>query len=254
MDVKTIYSPRCNEVPLAKITIISFPRIGCTSLGISIAHVIGSFLPGYHARYSPQYLAILPGDGYNSYQFARFLSQYYQGLPPLTVLPSYAPPPPYPRSGKFQDLWIPTIDHPFHKSVVPPFMDPTCEKSIRLAFRLSAGQLGLLQRAVTDSRESTDTRGVLSLSRQDTIGALLARCFTKADSKNAPVEHVSTCFMVRVMPIFDHVESKLMNGFVKLSLKSVEARVRARKLHPQTGSCSLSHSPLKTHRILHYMI
>ncbi|EMD32266.1 hypothetical protein CERSUDRAFT_118969 [Gelatoporia subvermispora B] len=158
--------------PLMKVTVTLYPAIGYTCVGISCAHAVG--------------------DGFTVCRFLRLLSQTYQGLASLDPYPEYAAdidtPPCMQEVRKFD---IPGMEQTYSLNEPPPFLDPKLETTSRVDIRFSARQLKELKTAVLSQRPKTSDAETLFLSTQDTLVALLARCFTIADLEAPPIERIT---------------------------------------------------------------
>lgn len=137
------------------------------------------------------------GDGFINYQFARLLSQNYQGLKPLDPPPSYAPIPDYPfDADKYSGIRLPDQENYYPLRGVHPLLEPGKEKFVLVNIRLTAAQILQVQAGVlAQCPGAAPTR----LSRQDILAALLAHCMNKTDASTPPIRRINTVVNVSIL-------------------------------------------------------
>lgn len=184
-----------SDEPIMRVTIIRFTKTGSTSVGLSWSHLSGRSI---HTtlELATNYCGRKLGDGFSIYQFARLLSQNYQGLEPLDPAPTYdrAPPQPFDPE-KYKGIPLPDCMYHYSFRSTPPHLEPGRKKPDRIDIRLTAGQIAQINKGILAQCPDGNTP---ILSRQDTLVAVLAYCISKADPDSPPVQHISTILMVRL--------------------------------------------------------
>jgi hypothetical protein len=165
LSLKNILSSTMDE-PLAAMNMTLFVNLGCTAIGVTRWHPLGS--------------------DFVITRFMRALSQTYQGLPISDPLPVYRHLGDFlpPANGEQLVGVDTTAVNSYCSPRVKRPQDPSNVAATQFDFRLSASQVEQIRKGILIQQQN-DPRE-LRISRQDSLVALVAVCMNQADPDTQP--------------------------------------------------------------------